>query len=127
MIKEKSQADIAHDKKGKYKTIEADHQGRLPSKYLEQSASSTSKSYKPIQKDYPNPEEFMKDVAEKAIKDLLNTKGKRTWEENANGSERVAPFTESIMSEKIPSYVKIPTMKYHGTTDPDDHLMAFDG
>lgn len=68
----------------------------------------------------------MRDVAERTFKELLQSKGKRTLDENANDNERVAPFSDSIMATKIPSHVKVPTMKYLGLTNPDDHLMAFD-
>lgn len=73
-----------------------------------------------------NIEAYLKDVAEKAMKDLLNVKCKRTEDVRVNDNERVAPFIDEIMSAPIPPHVKVPTMKYHGTSHPDDHLLAFD-
>lgn len=73
-----------------------------------------------------NNEAYLKDVTKKAVKDLLNAKCKRIEDERVNNNERVAPFIDGIMSALIPSHVKVSIMQYHGTTDPDDHLMAFD-
>ena len=117
---------ISQSKKKDRLPLKANYQGRIQEEEKDYSASSTSDGYKPNRKDYLNNEAYLKDMAEKAMKDLLNIKCKRTADERVNDNERVVPFIDEIMSAPIPSHVKVPTMKYHGTSDLDDHLMAFD-
>lgn len=68
-FKGKGMIDFPSSKKERYAT-KADHQ-------VEQSRSSASKKYNPNRKSYHDTEAYMKDVAVKAVKDMLNAKGKK--------------------------------------------------
>jgi len=122
-MKDKSRIDRMLSKKKKYYKV--DYQGKMTNKRKEKSRSSTSKKYMPNRDRYLNTEEHLKYLVEKAINDILNVKGKRTLDEQLNANKRGDPFIDEIMQTRIPSHVKVPAIKYHGTTDPDDHLMAF--
>ena len=49
----------------------------------------------------------------------------KSLDEQVNDNDGVALFIDEIMATTIPSHVKVPTMKYHGTFDYNDNLMAF--
>jgi len=92
---------------------------------LEQSDSSYP-SYKPRKEDYKDKEYYLKNVANKVVKDMLKKKGKRTSDARVNNNYREAPFIAEIMSVQIPSNLNIPSLKYDRTKDHDDHLLAFE-
>lgn len=57
---------------------------------------------------------------------MFELKEKRTMDPKINNNFKGTSLNERIMAVPLPSYVKIPTIKYDSTPDSDDHLMTFD-